>query len=67
MGIHKYGTDTSSSQLGIKSLGTRVPRADWHGSRLCIIVCFVFCVLCLTCCVICVNNIYGGLYMEHYG
>ena len=28
MGIHKYGLDTSSSQLGIKSLGTQVPRAD---------------------------------------
>ena len=33
MGIHKYGPDTSSSQRGIKSLGTRVPRADGHGSR----------------------------------
>ena len=33
MGIHKYGSDTSSSQLGIKSLGTRVPRADRYGSR----------------------------------
>ena len=33
MGIHKYGLDTSSSQLGIKSLGTRVPRADGYGSR----------------------------------
>ena len=33
MGIHKYGPDTSSSQLGIKSLGTRVPRADEYGSR----------------------------------
>ena len=43
MGIHKYGPDTSSSQLGIKSLGTRVPRADGHGSRSCIIVCYVFC------------------------
>ena len=43
MGIHKYGTNTSSSQLGIKSLGTRVPRADGHGSRSCIVVCYVFC------------------------
>ena len=33
MGIHNYGPDTSSSQLGIKSLGTRVPRADRYGSR----------------------------------
>ena len=33
MGIHKYGPDTSSSQLGIKSLGTRVPRADGYGFR----------------------------------
>ena len=33
VGIHKYGSDTSSSQLGIKSLGTRVPRADGYGSR----------------------------------
>ena len=32
--------------------------------------CCVLRVLCLTCCVICVvicvNNIHGGLYMEHY-
>ena len=33
MGIHKYGPDTSSSQLGIKCLGTRVSRADRYGSR----------------------------------
>ena len=43
MGIHKYGPDTSSSQLGIKSLGTRVLRADGHGSRSCIVVRCVFC------------------------
>ena len=43
MGIHKYGPDTSSSQLGIESIGTRVPRADGHGSRSCIVVCCVFC------------------------
>ena len=43
MGIHKYGLDTSSSQLGIQSLGTQVPRADRHGSISCIVVCFVFC------------------------
>ena len=43
MGIYKYGPDTISSQLGIKSLGTRVSRVDWHGSRSCIVVCFVFC------------------------
>ena len=43
MGIHKYGPDTSLSQLGIKSSGTRVSRADGHGSRSCIIVCCVFC------------------------
>ena len=42
MGIHKYGPDTSLSQLGIKSLGTRVPRADGHGSRSCIVVCYTF-------------------------
>ena len=42
MGIHKYGPDTSSSQLGIKSLGTRVLRADGHGSRSSIVVCCVF-------------------------
>ena len=63
MGIHKYGPDTSSSQLGIKSLGTRVPKADGHGSRSCIVV--VLRVLRLTCFVICVNNIRGRLYMEH--
>ena len=33
MGIHKYDPNTSSSQLGIKSVGTRVPRADRYGSR----------------------------------
>ena len=33
MGIHKYGPDTSSSQVGIKILGTRVPRADGYGSK----------------------------------
>ena len=42
MGIHNYGPDTSSSQLGIKSLGTRVPRADEYGSIACIIVFCVF-------------------------
>ena len=44
MGIHKYGPITSSSQLGINSLGTRVSRVDGHRSRSCIIVCYVFCV-----------------------
>ena len=43
MGIHKYSLDTSSSQLGIKSLGTRVPRFDGHGSRSRIVMCCVFC------------------------
>ena len=43
MGIHKYGLYVSSSQLGIKSLGTRVLRADGHGSRSCIVVCCMFC------------------------
>ena len=43
MGIHKYGPDTSSSQLGIKSLGTLVLRANGNGSRSCIVVCYVFC------------------------
>ena len=43
MGIHKYGPDTSSSQLGIKSLGTRVPRANRHRSRSCIVMCRMFC------------------------
>ena len=43
MGIHKYGPDTSSSQIGIKSLGTRVPRADGHGSISCIVMCYMFC------------------------
>ena len=33
MDIHKYGLDIRSSQLGIKSLGKRVPRADGYGSR----------------------------------
>ena len=69
MGIHKYGPDTSSSQLGIKSLRIGVPRADGHGFRSCIVVCCVLRVLCLTCCVICVvicvNNIRGRLYIDH--
>ena len=43
MGIHKYGPDTSSSQLVIKSLGTRVPRANGYGFRSCIVVFCVFC------------------------
>ena len=43
MGIQKYGLDASSSQLGIKSLCTRVSRADGHGSKSCIVVCCVFC------------------------
>ena len=44
-GYHKYGLDTSSCQLGIKSLGTRMPRADRYGSRSsdslssCVVVC----------------------------
>ena len=46
MGIHKYGPDTSSSQLDIKSLGTRIPKIVGHGSRSCIVVC---CVLRVTC------------------
>ena len=44
VGIHKYGLDSSSSQLGIKSLGTRVSRVDGHQSGSCIVVCCVFCV-----------------------
>ena len=44
MGIHMYGPNTSSSQLGIKSLGTRVQRADRHGFRSCFVMCCVFCV-----------------------
>ena len=62
MGIHKYSPDTSSSQLGIKSLGIVVPRVDGHGSRhaLLCVVCFVLNILCD-----CVNNIHDGLYMEH--
>ena len=43
MGIHKYSPDTNSCQLGIKSLDTRVLRADGHGSRSCIVVCCMFC------------------------
>ena len=43
VGIHKYGLNASSSQLGIKILGTRVSRADGHGFRSCIVVCCVFC------------------------
>ena len=43
MDIHKYDPDTSSSQLGIKSLSTRVPRANGHGSRSCIVVCASMC------------------------
>ena len=42
-GCYKYGLNVSSSQLGIKSLGTRVLRVDGHGFRSCIVVCCVFC------------------------
>ena len=44
MGIHKYGIDISSSQQSIKSLGTRIPRADGHGLDHCMvcIICVVF-------------------------
>ena len=44
MGIHKYGPDTSSSQLDIKSLSTRIPRNVGHGLDHCMgcIICFVF-------------------------
>ena len=43
MGINEYGLYTILSKLGIQSLGTRVSRADRHGSRSCIVVCCVFC------------------------
>ena len=33
MGIHKFGPDTSSSQLGIKNPGIRVPTVDGYESR----------------------------------
>ena len=36
MGIYKYGSDTCSSQLGIKSLGTRIPRTIRHGLDHCL-------------------------------
>ena len=44
MGIHKYGLDTSSSQLDIKCLGTQIPRTVRHGLDHYIgcIICFVF-------------------------
>ena len=51
MGIHKYGPDTSSSQLSIKSLGTRVPRLmgmSLDHALLCV-VCFVFNMICDMC------------------
>ena len=43
MGIHKYGPDTSSSQLGIKSLRTQILRTVGHGLDHCMgcIICFV--------------------------
>ena len=43
MGIPNYSLDTSSSQLGIKSLGTIVPRADGHGYRSCNVMCCMVC------------------------
>ena len=44
MGIHKYGPDTSSSQLDIKSLGTRIPKTVGHELDHCMgcIICFMF-------------------------
>ena len=40
MGIHKYGPYTSSSQLGIKSLGTRIPKTVGPG------LCYKLCEIC---------------------
>ena len=44
MGIHKYGPNTSSSQLDIKSLGTQILRTVVHGldHYMGCIICFVF-------------------------
>ena len=44
MCIHKYGPNTSSSQLCIKSLGAQIPRTVGHGLDHCMgcIICFVF-------------------------
>ena len=44
MGIHKYGSNTSSAYLGIKSLGTQIPRTLGHGLNhyMGCIICFVF-------------------------
>ena len=44
MGTHKYGPDTSSSQLSIKSLGTQILRIVGHGLDHCVgcTICFVF-------------------------
>ena len=69
MGIHKYGPDTCSSHLCIKSLGKRVPRADGHGSTSCNVVCCMFWALTcwVICVVVCMNNIHGRLCMETLG
>ena len=44
MGIHNYDLDTSSSHLGIKSLGTQIPRTVGHRLDHCMgcIICFMF-------------------------
>ena len=46
MGIHKHGHHNNSSQLGIKSLGTRIPRIVGHGLDH-----YMGCIICVTACV----------------
>ena len=52
MGIHKYGYNTSSSQLDIKSLSTRIPRTVGHGLDHCMGALYVLCSNMLNACVL---------------
>ena len=66
VGIHKYGPDTSSSQLGTKSLGTRIPKTVGRGLDHCIrcIICFVFKHAQCLCVTNCVKYMHDRMYME---
>ena len=65
MGIYKYGLDTSSSPLDIKSLGTGIPRIVGHGFDHCMgcIICFVFYHAQCLCVTNCVNYMHGKMHI----
>ena len=67
MGIHKYGLDTSPSQLGIKILGTRIPGAHWARilimPSLCILMKLLRAIYFMMCVTYCVNYIHSRMYI----